>query len=397
MTTMEYLATGFILLCAIAGNCWFWTSFVNRLYSLRLHHDTLDRLRFPHDLGMIIIPVLLMMSFRPAAQSSNMLAVLSVTGWNSSAWGIPWLISALGFVAMVWTISSRQLRKPPAGFELRQSEVLRLQNDQPDHYLGEGSYLQMLSVPGNQSLEPELNQKRFCFANLPHEFDGLRILHISDVHFLGAINKPFYQEVFQALQKWPADLVVFTGDLLDRMDKLDWIDETFGILSASEGCHYILGNHDWHLDCDLIHERMARFDWQNIAGSVNVITRGGASLAIGGDERPWMGAAPDFARTPEKAFRILLSHTPDNLPWARQQAMDLMLSGHNHGGQIKLPLIGPVYAPSRYGVHYADGEFYESPTTLHVSRGLAGKHPLRIRCRPEVTLLTLNRQTNSHC
>jgi predicted MPP superfamily phosphohydrolase len=84
-----------------------------------------------------------------------------------------------------------------------------------------------------------------------------------------------------------------------------------------------------------------------------------------------------------------LSHTPDNFAWACRHNVDLMLSGHNHGGQIKLPLFGPVYSPSRFGCRYADGVFWKSPTLMHVSRGLAGKHPLRWRCRPEVTRIVL--------
>ena len=90
-----------------------------------------------------------------------------------------------------------------------------------------------------------------------------------------------------------------------------------------------------------------------------------------------------------QAFRLLVSHSPDNLRRARGAAIDLMLSGHTHGGQVQLPGIGPVFAPSRFGVQYASGTFWEPPTLLHVSRGLGGRHPLRIRCRPEVTCITL--------
>ena len=71
------------------------------------------------------------------------------------------------------------------------------------------------------------------------------------------------------------------------------------------------------------------------------------------------------------------------------KGIDLMLSGHNHGGQIILPVIGPVFAPSKYGVRYAGGAFWAVPTFLYVSRGLAGRHPLRLNCPPELTRLIL--------
>jgi uncharacterized protein len=66
-----------------------------------------------------------------------------------------------------------------------------------------------------------------------------------------------------------------------------------------------------------------------------------------------------------------------------------MLAGHNHGGQIRLPLIGPLITPSIFGSRYAGGLYHESPTLLHVSRGIAGVHPLRFNCPPELALLVL--------
>ena len=64
-------------------------------------------------------------------------------------------------------------------------------------------------------------------------------------------------------------------------------------------------------------------------------------------------------------------------------------AGHTHGGQIRLPIVGPIVAPSRYGVKYASGLFHEPPTLMHVSRGVCGVHPLRFNCPPELALLTL--------
>jgi predicted MPP superfamily phosphohydrolase len=86
---------------------------------------------------------------------------------------------------------------------------------------------------------------------------------------------------------------------------------------------------------------------------------------------------------------LCLSHTPDNIAWARQHRIDLVLAGHVHGGQIRLPLIGSIFVPSKYSRRYDGGTFHEPPTVMHVSRGLAGEHALRYNCRPEVTLVVL--------
>jgi predicted MPP superfamily phosphohydrolase len=88
-------------------------------------------------------------------------------------------------------------------------------------------------------------------------------------------------------------------------------------------------------------------------------------------------------------FRLLLSHSPDQLAWARRHDVTLMLAGHTHGGQGRLPLAGPVLSPSYHGSRYASGDFYKAPTTMHVTRGLGGVHLMRINCRPELSLITL--------
>jgi hypothetical protein len=68
-----------------------------------------------------------------------------------------------------------------------------------------------------------------------------------------------------------------------------------------------------------------------------------------------------------------------------------MLAGHNHGGQIRLPWLGALISPSWYGWRYAGGLYHEPPTLLHVSRGIAAKHPIRLNCPPELALLILRR------
>jgi predicted MPP superfamily phosphohydrolase len=78
--------------------------------------------------------------------------------------------------------------------------------------------------------------------------------------------------------------------------------------------------------------------------------------------------------------------------WAQQHHIDLMLSGHVHGGQIRLPVLGSVFVPSRYSRKYDCGTFFEAPTVMHVGRGLSGQHPLRFFCKPEVTRIVLRKK-----
>ncbi len=114
-------------------------------------------------------------------------------------------------------------------------------------------------------------------------------------------------------------------------------------------------------------------------------------MTVIGHEGPWF-AAPDLTGCPPEGFRLCLSHTPDNLPWAKERHIDLVLAGHVHGGQIRLPVVGSIFVPSKFSRRYDGGTFHEGPTVMHVSRGLAGEVPLRINCRPEVTLVVLRKE-----
>jgi predicted MPP superfamily phosphohydrolase len=120
----------------------------------------------------------------------------------------------------------------------------------------------------------------------------------------------------------------------------------------------------------------------------------GCCVLLAGNELPWFAPAADMKNCPPREadaneLRIALSHSPDQFAWARHWEFDLLLAGHTHGGQCRLPIVGPIVAPSRHGVHYASGTFFESPTVMHVSRGISGTTPLRYNCPPELAKLTL--------
>jgi predicted MPP superfamily phosphohydrolase len=118
-------------------------------------------------------------------------------------------------------------------------------------------------------------------------------------------------------------------------------------------------------------------------------------FVLGVNELPWFEPASNFDVVPRHdesglPLRILLAHSPDEFKWAQANEVDLMLAGHLHGGQVRLPLLGAIVSPSRYGVRYALGVFTAGNTVMHVSRGTGSLTPLRYNCPPEISLLTLN-------
>src|SRR5581483_11782908 len=151
----------------------------------------------------------------------------------------------------------------------------------------------------------------------------------------------------------------------------------------------ILGNHDYWQDVSRIRRRLRRLGLRVPENGWFEAQLRGEPLVVIGNEQPWLKAPVDLAGCPAGPFRLCLSHTPDNVYWGRDHGVDLMLAGHVHGGQIRLPIVGSVVVPSGYGRRFDAGLFEVGPTLLHVSRGISGEQPVRYNCRPEVTLLTL--------
>jgi uncharacterized protein len=108
-----------------------------------------------------------------------------------------------------------------------------------------------------------------------------------------------------------------------------------------------------------------------------------------GHEGPWFSPGPDLRGAPEGVFRLCVSHTPDNFYWGQRNRVGLMLCGHVHGGQIRVPVVGSIFVPSVYGRRFDMGVFEGNGTVMAVGRGLSGKEPLRYRCRPQVMRITL--------
>lgn len=258
--------------------------------------------------------------------------------------------------------------------------------------VGRGKWRNLALLPGNQVFAVDFVEKTIALPRLPAAWDGLTILHLTDLHLCGTPDRDFHQYVADCcLKKGVPDLLALTGDVVDSSWHHRWIMPVLGRLRWNCAAFAILGNHDAWRNPVVIRRRLAKARMTVLGNSWQTIEVRGQPMAVIGHEGPWFKPIPDLSAVPENIFRLLLSHTPDNISWARRHAIDLMLAGHVHGGQIRLPLIGSLFVPSRYSRKYDCGTFYKAPTVMHVSRGLAGRHPLRFNCRPEVTRIILRR------
>jgi predicted MPP superfamily phosphohydrolase len=239
-----------------------------------------------------------------------------------------------------------------------------------------------------------LTRQAVVSDRLPAAFDGFRILHLSDVHFREPSPRGWL--MLRAAEQVAPDIIVITGDLVCASRGMREAHGLLRLLARRWPTYVVLGNADL---------RTARAD--ALAGSwsalgARVLVNQGAPVERDG-ERIWLAGVNDshtgrdflegaLAGAGEGEFVIALSHSPDLALRPGVEAVDLILAGHTHGGQIVLPYLGPLYARCRLGTRYASGLHRLNGTQIFDSRG-AGSTRLRLRlhCPPEAAVITLTR------
>lgn len=295
----------------------------------------------------------------------------------------------LGLVVVPLVTLYRLLRRPSKLLLSEQRQTVDVAGNLGYKPVGTSKYRLLARLPGNEVFRVEFTEKTLSVPRLPAAWDGLTILHLSDIHFTGTPDRAFYDHVIELCREQEPDLVALTGDVVDSHKHHRWVVPVLGRLRWKAAGLAILGNHDfWHTP-NLVRRRLRRANFRVIGNGWEEIEVRGQRLVVIGNETPWFLPGPDLSACPRGPFRLCLSHTPDTMPWARQNEVDLMLAGHVHGGQVRFPVIGSVFVPSRFSRRYDCGVFHEAPTLMHVSRGLAGREPLRYNCTPEVTRLVL--------
>ena len=230
---------------------------------------------------------------------------------------------------------------------------------------------------------------------LPLAFEGLRIVQVSDVHAGTFMPPPRLDQVRATVEALAPDLVVFTGDQLDRRDvDADLFVEGFAGISAPLGVFGVLGNHDHLAGAPLALEALKAVGVTPLVNSAAVLEAGGSRVLLAGvdDLEAGPGWGPDFSvlwRT-QADFRMLLCHQPRGWSDAFAAGANITLAGHTHGGQIGFRA-GDL-SVARLGTPFVAGPYLRGEELLYVSRGVGvGAVPIRFGSPPEVDLLTLRR------
>jgi hypothetical protein len=242
---------------------------------------------------------------------------------------------------------------------------------------------------------PGLRTATLDLPNLPPQWNGLRVLQISDVHAGTYMSVDRMLRIRDLANSLPADLVVFTGDQIDRRRiDADLFVRGFAGITAPLGVFGVLGNHDYRVSPRRAVWALEAAGITPLVNRAVVLDRRGDALALVGvdDLLAPAGRGPDFSILARytHAFRLLLCHQPQGWDTARAWGADLTLAGHTHGGQIALPTRS--INPARVYTRYVAGPYVEDDSTLYVSRGIGvGAVPLRVGAPPELDLITLRR------
>lgn len=249
----------------------------------------------------------------------------------------------------------------------------------------------------------ELNRHRIPLADLPACFAGFRIAQMSDFHGGRGVTPAYLEEAVALAQAQQADATVLTGDFVHKgFGHVEAVARVLGRLRSPHGVFAVLGNHDFSVR-NAMGIRRHRHLHQAVADSLAaqgirvlrnetcVFERGGRRLYLTGLEDLWSRVCDldrAFSGLSPAVPRIVLAHNPSTIEYLQGRRCDLMLSGHTHGGQVRLPFFGPL-ALGPKGRRFCAGFYHVDQSVLYVNKGVGFGLRVRYGVRPEVAVFDL--------
>ena len=238
-------------------------------------------------------------------------------------------------------------------------------------------YARYVGTMGFDTKEYVINEK-----SIPEGFDGLKIVHFSDLHYNRAITLSKVEKIVDEINLINPDIVVFTGDLIDKDVNLTNNDYTnltklLRKINSKYGKYAVMGNHDYYKDKDKVINVYNDSDFKYLDNDYDIIyNKNNEKIFIGGintvsyDMDDIEKTFKYFDNNDNIDFKIILVHEPDIADQiVDDYSVNLILAGHSHNGQIRLPVIGPLYTPP-YSKKYYDNFYDIDGTKLYISSGI---------------------------
>lgn len=227
---------------------------------------------------------------------------------------------------------------------------------------------------------------------LPKEFHGKKIVHFTDLHFSKSINEKELSKLIKTINDLKPDICVFTGDLIDKYYKISSKEKEMLIsnlkkIKTNLGKYAVKGNHDY--ENIFFEEIMTKSEFTIFKNNHKLIYyKSQVPILIAGTPSMLKDDVllDDTFKDQNDYFTIYLAHEPDILNDARGYNIDLMMSGHSHGGQVRLPFAGALFTPLGSKTYYEE-YYHKDETSLYISSGI-GTSLLRIRFlnKPSINL-----------
>ncbi len=243
----------------------------------------------------------------------------------------------------------------------------------------------------------QINVYNIPVRNLPGEFNDFKILQLTDLHYCRLTPEIFIERLINKANSLKKDLIVCTGDyVLSEKKNSPQVEIVWSMLEklkAEYGVYSILGNHDHSFNFNKSIECLNK-SGQNIRHKSISINKNGSKIWLGGAGDLWtddIGIDKAFENVPDRECKILLAHNPDTADCEFKTRVDLMISGHTHGGQVNFPLIGPLILPVK-NRRYSNGFIRSQHTDIFISKGIGWAiFPVRFNCCPEIAILNLRK------
>ena len=243
----------------------------------------------------------------------------------------------------------------------------------------------------------EIVSVNLTISNLAPAFDGFKIVQISDLHADTSMNPKKLGKIVNLINQQQPDIVAMTGDFitatLNQQTTL-MLEAAFKKLSPTAKTLAVLGNHDHYIDPQQIRTLLHNSNVLELNNSAYTLQRGNDTLSIAGVDDFWQEKANldlVLSQLPPQGAAVLLVHEPDFADIsAATQRFALQISGHSHGGQVRIPLRKPPVLPP-FAEKYPVGRYKVGKMVQYTNRGVGMVLPaVRFNCRPEITVFTLN-------
>jgi predicted MPP superfamily phosphohydrolase len=220
----------------------------------------------------------------------------------------------------------------------------------------------------------------------------LRIVHLSDWHVTQKLPASYYEMVVAQANAAQPDLIFLTGDFITHHENIARLPGLLAGLRSRYGAYAILGNHDVWAGTEDVIAALTASGVHYIGGGTHMLALPGLPrLVLAGDEMPWNRAGrQEWPKLGPGDIGLGLSHSADQVRRFSRWGAAAVFTGHYHGGQFCLPVVGPIIVPSKYGRRYARGHFVVDDTHLYVSGGVGcAAPPVRIYCPPDFLVVDM--------